>query len=113
MKELELLEKLNKVYIYANEGLYIDKIIKNATYTMTYSKYVKDYDCNYVIDVNSNGNFDEIEAEMKKVDRIPCYIITPLSNIYKDRDLIFDKNKYDESSNEVWQIYEDFNNIEK
>ncbi len=113
MKELELLEKLNKFYIYANEGLYIDKIIKNATYTMTYSKYVKDYDCNYVIDVNSNGNFDEIEAEMKKVDRIPCYIITPLSNIYKDRDLIFDKNKYDESSNEVWQIYEDFNNIEK
>lgn len=49
MKELELLKKLNKFYIYANEGLYIDKITKNATYTMTYSKYVKDYDCNYVM----------------------------------------------------------------
>lgn len=113
MKELELLVKLNKFYIYANEGLYIDKIINNSTYTMTYSKYVKDYDCNYVIDVNSNENFDEIETEMKKVDRIPCYIITPLSNIYKDRNSIFDKNKYNEASNEVWQIYEDFDNVDK
>ena len=113
MKKMELLEKLKKFYIYANEGLYIDRIIENATYTMTYSKYVKDYDCNYVIDVNSNDNFDKIEAEMKKLDRIPCYIITPLSNMYKDRNMIFDKSKYDESSNEVWQIYEDFDNVEK
>lgn len=113
MKELELIEKLNKFYIYANEGLYIDKIVKSNTYTMTYSKYVKDYDCNYVIGVNSNANFDEIEIEMQKVDRIPCYIVTPLSNIYKKRNSIFDKNKYDEVSNEVWQIYEDFDNVDK
>jgi len=113
LKELELLEKLNKFYIYANEGLYIDRIIKNDTYTMTYSKYVKDYDCNYVIDMNSNEDFNEIETEMEKVDRTPCYIVTPLSNIYKDRNLIFDKTKYDEASNEVWQIYEDFDNVDK
>lgn len=72
----------------------IDRIIKNATYTMTYSNYVKDYDCNYAIDVNSNANFDEIEKEMQKVNRIPCYIVTPLSNIYKARNAIFDKNKF-------------------
>lgn len=113
MKELELLEKLNKFYIYANEGLYIDKIIKNDTHIMTYNKYVKDYDCNYIIDISNNANFDEIEKEMQKVDRMPCYIITPLSNIYKDRDLIFEKNKYDEVSNEVWQIFKDFKNIDK
>lgn len=29
------LEKLNQFYIYANEGLYIDKIKKNNFYTMT------------------------------------------------------------------------------
>lgn len=113
MKELELLEKLNKFYIYANEGLYIDRIIENATYTITYSKYVKDYDCNYVIDINSNENFDEIETEMEKADRIPCYIVTPLSKIYQDRNLIFEKNEYDEIRNEVWQIYEDFDNVDK
>lgn len=113
MKERELLKRLKKFYIYANEGLYVDKIIKSDTYIMTYSKYVKDYDCNYVIDVNSKENFNEIETEMRKLDRIPCYIITPLSNIYKDRNLFFDKNKYDEASNEVWQIYEDFDDVDK
>lgn len=102
MKELELLKKLNKFYIYANEGLYIDKITQGNTYTMTYSKYVKDYDCNYIIDISNNSNFDEIEKEMQKVDRIPCYILTPLSDIYKERKYIFDKNKYAEASNEVW-----------
>lgn len=110
---LELLKRLNKFYIYANEGLYIDKITKNDTYTMTYSKYVKDYDCNYVIDISNNTNFHKIEKEMQKVNRIPCYIITPLSSIYKDRKSIFNKNKYNEVSNEVWQIYEDFENLDK
>lgn len=108
-----LLEKLNKFYIYANEGLYIDKITKSDTYTMTYSKYVKDYDCNYVIDISKNANFNEIENKMQKANRIPCYIITPLVDIYKDRKTIFDKNKYDEVSNEVWQIYEDFESVNK
>ena len=42
---------------------------------MTYSKYVKDYNCNYVIDVNSNESFYEIEREMKKVDRILCCVL--------------------------------------
>lgn len=113
MENLELLEKLNKFYIYANEGLYIDRIIKKDTYIMTYSKYVKDYDCNYIIDINNNTNFDEVDKEMKMVNRIPCYIITPLSSIYKNRNAVFDKNKYDEVSNEVWQIYKDFENVDK
>ncbi|MGN1298426.1 MAG: GNAT family N-acetyltransferase [Candidatus Scatovivens sp.] len=117
MDKRKLLEKLNEFYIYANEGLYIDKVIKKDFYTMAYSKYVKDYDCNYVTDIKFNGNFRNIEndvkLEMKKVNRKPCYIITPISNIYNDRDLFFDKNRYEEVSNEVWQIYDDFQNVEK
>lgn len=113
MKELELLKKLNKFYIYANKGLYIDKIIKRDTYTMTYSQYVKDYDCNYIIDISNNANLNEIEKEMQNVDRVPCYIITPLTSVYSDRKSIFNKNEYDEVSNEVWQIYKDFECVDE
>lgn len=117
MNNIELLKKLNKFYIYANEGLYIDKIIKKDNYKIVYSKYVKDYDSNHVIDINDECIFKNIEndvkEEMKKIDRKPCYIITPLSNIYRNRSTIFNNNRYDEICNEVWQIYDGFENIDK
>lgn len=116
MNNMEMLKKLNEFYIYANEGLYVDKIIKRDTYTMAYSKYVRDYDSNYVIDIKGD-NFSEIEneveLEMKRIDRKPCYIITPLSEVYQNRNTIFDNSKYEEINNEVWQIYDDFEDVDK
>ena len=46
----------------------------------------------------------------KKINAEPCYIITPLSDLYYKRKKVF-KN-YEEINKEVWQIYEDFNNLE-
>lgn len=115
MKDRELLEKLNEFYIYANEGLYVDKIIEKNAYTIAYSKYVKDYDSNFVINIDDHFRDieEEIKLEMQKLDRIPCYIVTPISNVYNNRNLIFDKNRYDKVSNEVWQVYTDFQNVDK
>jgi len=111
----QLLEKLNEFYIYANVGFYIDKIFDNELYKIAYSKYVQDYDCNYVIDINLSKEFnkEEIENKMKELNRKPCYIVTPLSEFYKDRTTHFNKDKYEEVHNEVWQIFDDFDNIEK
>ncbi len=110
------LEKLNEFYIYANKGFYIDEIIEKSSYKLAHSYFVKDYDCNYVIDINDRDNFSEIEKdvelEMKKINAEPCYIITPLSNIYLKRNEIFKSNNYNEVSKEVWQIFENFNELD-
>lgn len=110
------LEKLNEFYIYANKGFYIDEIIEKPSYKLAHSYFVKDYDCNYVIDINDRENFPEIEKdvelEMKRIDATPCYILTPLSNIYNKRNKFFDVNKYKEVSKEVWQIFDNFNKLE-
>ncbi len=110
------LEKLNEFYIYANKGLYINEIIEKDSYKLVHSNFIKDHDCNYAIDISDKENFSEIEEdvelEMKRVDAEPCYIITPLSKIYNKRNKIFDLDKYKKVSNEVWQIYNNFNQIE-
>lgn len=110
------LEKLNEFYIYANKGLYIDEIIEKPSYKLAHSYFVKDYDCNYVIDLMDRENFSEIEKnvelDMKRIDATTCYIITPISNIYQKRDSIFNSNKYKQVSKEVWQVFENFNNID-
>ncbi len=106
--------KLNEFYIYANKGFYVDEVIEKEYYKLVHSYFVKDHDCNYVIDVKDKENFAEIEndveQEMKKINAEPCYIITPLSDLYYKRKQVF-KN-YEEVNKEVWQIYEDFNNLE-
>ena len=78
--------KLNEFYIYANKGFYVDEVIEKEYYKLVHSYFVKDHDCNYVIDVKDKENFAEIEndveQEMKKINAEPCYIITPLSDLY-------------------------------
>lgn len=110
------IKDLQEFYIYANNGLYIDTITEKDGYTMAYSKYVADYDSNYVTDINiCNRNIESIEKEaeieLNKLKRKLCYIITPLSNIYDNRNQIFNIDKYDEVNNEVWQIYKDFEKL--
>lgn len=110
------LKKLNEFYIYSNKGFFTDEIIEKEYYKLAHSYFVKDQECNYVIDVKDKDNFSEIEKdvelEMKKINAKPCYIITPLSDLYLKRKLIFKNDMYEEASKEVWQIYENFNNIE-
>lgn len=110
------LEKLNEFYIYANKGFYIDEIIEKSSYKLAHSYFVKDYDCNYVIYMNSRENFSEIEKdvelEMKRIDATPCYIVTPLSNAYSKRNEIFNTIKYKEVSREVWQTFDSFYKLE-
>jgi ribosomal protein S18 acetylase RimI-like enzyme len=111
-----ILRKLNEFYIYSNKGFYVDEVIEKEYYKLVHSYFVKDYDCNYVIDVKDKENFIEIEndveQEMKKINAEPCYIITPLSDLYLKRDKVFKKDKYEEINKEVWQVFENFNNLE-
>lgn len=118
---IDLIKKLEKFYINANKGLYIDEIIEKNNYVLGFSKYVNDADSNFVTKINAD--VDSIETiendiinEFDKRNKNICYIISPLSKLYNTRDIIFNDKKYDMINNEVWQIYDnleiskDYNN---
>ena len=119
MNNLQLIKRLNDFYIYANEGFYIDKIFNKNNHVITYSQKVKDFDCNYVtnIDVKNKEEFNKlhklIQDEMHDLNREVCYIISPINEmIYNNRDEYFSENEFKEINNEVWQIFDTFESIE-
>ena len=118
MENLELMKKLNKFYIYANEGFYIDKVFDNENYVIAYSSKVRDYDCNYVTNIKAKDEKEftnlqkEINEKMHKLDRQTCYIVSPLDlDLYYNREKFFKKDKFEKVSNEVWQIFDNFENL--
>ncbi len=119
MDNIELIKRLSNFYIYANEGFYIDKIFENKNYIIAYSSKVKDYDCNYAINLKIKNKEDfnnlqiEIDDKMSKLNRKTCYIVSPLDlELYNNREDFFRKDKFEEVSNEVWQIFDDFENLD-
>lgn len=119
MSNIELLKKLNEFYIYANQGLYIDKVYNKNKYMIAYSEKVPDTECNYVtnLDVKSQEDFKQIiknaKSEMDSLKRNACYKISPLDGkLYKDREKYFAPKDFKETDNEVWQIFEDFNSLD-
>lgn len=119
MCNLDLLKKLNDFYIYANEGFYIDKVFNKNNYVITYSEKVTDFDCNYITNlvVKCKEEFNSINKtikdEMSNLNRKVCYIISPVNDIlYNNRKDFFDAHSFKEINNEVWQIFDDFDNVE-
>lgn len=115
----DLLKKLNDFYIYANEGFYIDKIFNKNNHVIAYSEKVTDVDCNYITNlaVKDKEEFNSmnktIKDEMDNLKRRVCYIISPLNEIlYNNRKDFFESNLFQEINNEVWQIFDDFDNLE-
>lgn len=112
--DLELIKKLNYFNMYANLGFQFDGIDKFGKYTIAYHNQIKDYWCNFITDVkaNSKEEFDKIVLEagrkLKEKDREVAIAVLPYMNeIYSHREIFFDNN-YKLVSNEVWQIYENF-----
>lgn len=115
----DLLKKLNDFYIYANEGFYIDKIFNKNNHVIAYSEKVTDVDCNYITNLavkdkeEFNSMHKTIKDEMDNLKRRVCYIISPLNEIlYNNRKDFFESNLFQEINNEVWQIFDDFDNLE-
>lgn len=118
MADLELIKRLNDFYIYATQGFYIDKIIDEKKYKIAYSSNVQELDSNYAASlcVNSKEEFNflskEIKEKMAKLNRKICYLVSPLDNdLYNNRNEFFENNGFIKASNEVWQIFDDFDKI--
>lgn len=119
MYNIDLIKRLNNFYIYANEGFYIDKILNKNNYVIAYSEKVTDFDCNYITNINVKDKVEfcniqkNIKEQMNSFNRKVCYIISPVNEIiYNNRKDFFDEYSFEEINNEVWQIFDDFGNIE-
>ena len=115
--DLELIKKLDYFNMYANLGFQFDGIDKFEKYTIAYHNKIKDYWYNFITDIQADTKeeFDKIILEatpkMKAKDREVTIAVLPfMQEIYNNRDTYFDDD-YELASNEVWQIYDDLDNI--
>lgn len=116
--DLELIKKLHYFNMYANLGFQFDGIDKYENYSIAYHNKIKDYWYNFITDIkaNSKEEFDKIILQaipkMKDKDREVAVAILPfMQDIYNKKEVFFD-DTYELISNEVWQIYDDFDNLE-
>lgn len=116
--DLKLIRKLYDFYIDSNIGFGFDVINKFQKYTIVYNNEIKDHWYNFITDIKAENKqeFDNIILEaskkMRSKNRIPIIAILPLSGeFYNNKELFFDKSDYELISNEVWQIYDNFDNI--
>lgn len=115
--DLKLIKKLYYFNMYANLGFQFDGIDKFEKYTIAYHNKIKDYWYNFITDIQADTKeeFDKIILEatpkMKAKNREVTIAVLPfMQEIYNNRDTYFDDD-YELESNEVWQIYDDLDNI--
>lgn len=115
---LELIKKLNHFNIYANLGFQFDGIDKFEKYSIAYHNRIKDYWYNFVTDIKTDNKeeFDKIieeaSSKMKARNRDIAIAVLPyMKEIYNHREMFFDNN-YELVSNEVWQIFDNFKELE-
>ena len=116
--DLELIKKLNHFNIYANLGFQFDGIDKFEKYSIAYHNKIKDYWYNFItgIKAESKEEFDKIVLDasnkIKARNREVAIAILPyLEEIYDNREIFFD-NSYELVSKEVWQIFDNFEEID-
>lgn len=118
--EIELLiKKLYNFHINANMGLAFDGIDNYKNYSIAYHNKIKDCWYNFITNIkaNSKEEFDKnmIEAipKMKAKNRNITINVLPFMGImYDNREAFFDSD-YELVSNQVWQIYDSFRELEK
>lgn len=115
---IELIQKLYTFHLHANLGFAFDGIENYEKYTIVYHNKIKDIYYNFITDIKTNTkeDFDKIMLEasskMNAKNRATVLDILPfMKNIYQKRDLFLD-DSYELVSNEVWQIYDDFDTLE-
>lgn len=116
--DLELIKKLNHFNIYANLGFQFDGIDNFKKYKIAYHNQIKDYWYNFITDIKaeSKEEFDKIildaSGKMKSKNRDVAIAILPyMQEIYNKREIFFDSS-YELVSNEVWQIFDNFEELD-
>ncbi len=111
---LKLIEDLNEFNLKSLIGLGISGYKKYKDYTVAFNNKIKDEFWNYItnIKINNIKDFEQIIKDggsfLKNKDRKITVAVMPfMEEIYENRDQYFQK-EYELISNEVWQIYDEF-----
>lgn len=117
--DLNLIKDIYNLHIKGFEGLDFN-VINNDNYEIAYNKNIKDSYSNFVsnFDVKEKEEFNKIVNEADKIfneinRKTTIYLIPYMKEIYNNKEKYFDKYKFDLISNEVWQIYTDFEKLDK
>lgn len=115
----KLIEKLYEFYENFALRVYIDKKIEKENYSILYSEVLKDAECNFAFKIKADNEkefiriFENIKKDMQIIKRLPVFVISPLQEfLYENKEKLF-SNNFNNISKEVWQIYRDFEKIEK
>lgn len=115
---LELVKEIYNLHIKAFEGLNFN-VIRKDNYDITYSKNIMDCYSNFIsnFDAQDKQEFESIvnEADVvfNKINRTTAVYLIPFMNgLYNNRDKYFEVDKYELISTEVWQIYNDFSQLD-
>ena len=120
IEKINLINKLARFNIDSNIGIGITENKEYEKFNIVYSNTISDFYYNYIhsIKVNDKANATELLEKAENIineqyNREFCVALLPTDGyIYDKRDEIFDPNIYECISNEVWQIYTDFENVQ-
>ena len=120
IEKMNFITKLARFNIDSNIGISITENKEYEKFNIVYSNTISDFYYNYIhsIKVNDKANAMELLEKTENIineqyNREFCVALLPTDGyIYDKRDEVFDPNIYECVSNEVWQIYTDFENVQ-
>lgn len=115
--DLKLIKNIYNLHIKCLEELDFN-IIHNHNHEIIYSKHIKDCYSNFISNFDAN-NIEQFETIINNSDnffdsvhrKTTIYLLPYMKSIYENRDIFFDKSKFDLMSTEVYQVYTDFDNL--
>lgn len=120
LEKIDLITKLDRFNIDSNIGICITENKEYEKLKIVYSNTISDFYYNYIHSIKASNNAEAIELLKKaeniineQINREFCVAVLPTDGyIFDKRDEVFDPNIYECVSNEVWQIYTDFENVQ-
>ena len=114
-----LIKQLYNLHINGFEKSFCN-VINNNKYDVVYSNNINDYYDNFISNfcINSRKEFNEIINAANKILKnngksTTIYIFPFMNKCYINKEKIFSKNEFELVSEETWQVYTDFLNIDK
>lgn len=109
-------KKLDEFTINCNKGLLVSDVISLENGKFVYSDVIEDNIWNFIADMNikTKEEFEDVWKKNRKFmidkNRIPAFYITPSSSIINNyKKILPDYMKIE--SNEIWMMFNNFNNI--
>lgn len=120
IEKMNLITKLYKFDIDSNIGIGFTGNNKYEGFNIAYSKIISDFYSNFIHSISANNKDEAIRvleiAEntiKEEYNREFCATVLPIDGyIFDKREDVFDSTIYECTSNEIWQIYNDFENVQ-